>query len=70
MSSSDDVGSSEPSHYQVMTVVGLGVGATVGVVGHLAGLERWSLVPICAGIGGGVVSGIAWLWAASRRRRG
>ena len=52
-----------------LIVVGFAAGAAVGVVGHLAGLDRWALVPICAGIGGGAGSGFAWLLASSRRGR-
>ncbi len=58
----------QPSWWPLIAL-GYGVGAAAGLAGHLAGLGRWDLVPIGSGVGGGVGSAVAWLWAASRRRR-
>jgi hypothetical protein len=58
--------SREPSP-RPLIVVGFAIGAAVGILGHLAGLDSWASVPICAGTGGGVGSGFAWLRSSSRR---
>ena len=52
-----------------LIALGFGLGATAGFAGHLAGLGRWDLVPIGAGVGGGIGSAVAWSWSALRRVR-
>jgi hypothetical protein len=61
--------SREPLLWRPAIYLGFGVGAVIGAVGHLAGLDSWALVPLGAGIGGGVGSVIAWLWSSLSRKR-
>ncbi len=58
-------------HPSRMTFVatGFGVGALAGVAAHLIGLGHWDLVPIGAGIGGGIGSVVAHLWVSHPHRK-
>ena len=51
----------EQSIWMALVATGFGAGALAGVAAHLVGLGQWALVPIGAGIGGGVGSVATWL---------
>ena len=55
----------QPSR-MALVATGFGVGALAGVAAHLIGLGRWDLVPIGAGIGGGMGAVVAYFWVSYR----